>query len=175
MPSAAGASPVHVVQRVNEAQIRKLFIATRQLLERVLDVQVRDIVGENLQLVSVDLVPVLVLQPVGRQVVHQVSDERPRSRRGIENVHLLITQRLAEVLLEQPVCSADNEVHHLVWRVNYAEAVSGTRVVSLVEIFVDGFKKPLLLFALGDVVRSAANGSIVGPQAVNCLDAPRCP
>ena len=84
---------------------------------------------------------------------------------GSEDVHVPVAQRLAEVLLEQPVGAADDEVHHLVGRVHHAEAVGGAGVVSLVEILVDALEELLLLAVLGDVVGRAPDGRRSRPAA----------
>ena len=104
-------------------------------------------------------------------MVHQVGDERAGSSGGVQDVHVFVAQRLAEMLLEQPVRATDDEVHHLIGRVHHAEAVGGARVVSLVEIFVDTLQELLLLAVLGDVVGCTTDGAVVGPQTVNGLPA----
>ena len=67
------------------------------------------------------------------------------------------------------VCAADDEVHDLVGGVDDAESVRGGGVVGLVEVFVDGLEELLLLGVLGDFVGGAADGPVVGSEAVNGL------
>ena len=104
-------------------------------------------------------------------MVHQVGDECARSGGWVEDIDVLVGQRLAEVILQQPVGAPYDEVHHLVGRVHHAEAVSGAGVVSLVEVLVDGFQELLLLAVLGDVISGATNGTVVRPQPVYGLAA----
>ena len=107
--------PVQVVQRVHEAQVGELQVAARPLLVGVLDVQVGDVVGQDGHFVGVDFVEVLALQPVGGQVVDQGGDEGARPGGRVENLHVVVGQRLAEVLLQQVVRPPDDEVHHGPW------------------------------------------------------------
>ena len=73
------------------------------------------------------------------------------------------------MLLEQPVGTTNDEVHHFVGRVHHAEAVGGTRVVSLVEVLVDALNELLLLAVAGNVISSTADGAVVGTQPVDGL------
>ena len=66
------------------------------------------------------------------------------------------------MLLQQPVDTANYEVHHLVGRVYHAEAVGGAWVVRLVKVLVDGFKELLFLGVVGDLVGSTPNRAVVG-------------
>ena len=96
--AAAGALPVHVVQGVDEAEVGELQVAAGALLVGVLDVEVGDVVGEDGHLVGVDLVAVLVLQAVGRQVVDEAGDEGAGAGGRVEDLHVVIGQRAPEVL-----------------------------------------------------------------------------
>ena len=87
--------PVQVVQRVHEAEVGKLQVAARPLLVSVLDVQVGDVVGQDGDFVGVDFVPVLVLQPVGGQVIDQVGDEGARPGGWVQYLHVVVGQGLA--------------------------------------------------------------------------------
>ena len=95
--------PVHVVERVDEAEVRELHVAARPLPIGVLDVQVGDVVGQNRHLVSVYFVEVLVLQPVVGQVVDEAGDEGPRARRRVEYLDVVVGETPAKVLLQQVV------------------------------------------------------------------------
>ena len=75
------------------------------------------------------------------------------------------------MLLEQVVGAADDEVHHLVGGVDDAEAVGGGGVVGLVEVLVDGLEELLLFGVVGDLVGGAADGAVVGAEAVDGLAA----
>ena len=95
--------PVHIVQRVHEHQVRELPVSPRLLPICIFDVQVGDVVRQYRNLVRVHLVQVLVLQPVSRQVLDEVRDERPRPCRRVQYLHVLVRKRAPEVLPQQPV------------------------------------------------------------------------
>ena len=76
-----------------------------------------------------------------------------------------------EVLLQQVVRAPDDEVHHLVGSVDHPQAVGGGGVVGLVEVLVNGLEELLLLRVLGDFVGGAADGPVVGAEAVDGLAA----
>ena len=96
--AAAVALPVDIVQGVDEAEGRKRLIAADALLERVFDVQIRDVVGQDGDLVGVDLVPVLVLDAVGREMLDQAGDECSRACCRIEDLHIVVAQVTPEVI-----------------------------------------------------------------------------
>ena len=108
------------------------------------------------------LVLVLVLQPVGGQVVYEAGDEGARAGRGIENLDVVVGEAASEVLLEQVVRAADYEVDHLVGGVDDAEPVCGGGVVGLVEVLVDGLEEALLFGVVGYVVGGPPDCAVVG-------------
>ena len=116
-----------------------------------------------------DFVAVLVLQAVQGQVVDEAGDEGAGAGGRVEDLHIVIGQRAAEVLLEQVVRAADDEVHHLVGGIDHAQAVGGGGVVGLVEVLIDGLEELLLLGVVGDLVGGAADGSVVNAEAVDGL------
>ena len=137
----------------------------------VLDVQVGDVVGQDGHFVGVDLVQVLVLQPVLGQVVDQAGNESARTRGWVQNLHVLVGEAASEVLLQQMVRPPDDEIHHLVGRVHHSQPVGGGGIVRLVEVLVDGLEEPLLFGVFGDLVGGPADGPVVGPQPVDGLPA----
>ena len=90
-----------------------------------LDVQIGDVIGQDRHLVGVQLLQILVAQllRLAAEVLDQFGDEGAGAGGGIEDFHLLVDQRLAEMLLAQPVGALDHEAHDLVRRVDHAEAV----------------------------------------------------
>ena len=160
-PWRVTALPVQVVQCVHEAQVGELQVAAGPLLIGVLDVQVGDVVGQDGHFVSVDFVEVLVLQPVGGKVVDQVGDEGAGPGGRVQDLHVVIGQGLAEVLLQQVVSSADDEVHHLVGGVDHPQPVGGCRIVGGVEVLVDGLEELLLLGVVGDIISGSPDCPVV--------------
>ena len=98
-------------------------------------------------------------------MLDQFGDEGAGAGGRIEDFHVLVDQRLAEVLLAQPVGALDHEAHDLVRRVDDAEAVGLLLVVDLVEILVDGLEKVLLLVMAGDERGGALDRGVVRSQA----------
>ena len=99
----------------------------------------------------------------GGQVVDQVGDEGASPGGRVQDLHVVVGQGLAEVLLQQVVCATDDEVHHLVGGVDHAQPVRRRRIVGGVEVLVDGLEELLLLGVVGDLVSGAPDDSIVGP------------
>ena len=83
---------------------------------------------------------------------------------------MLSAKPAAEVLLQQVVSAPDDEVHHLVGSVDYAQAVGGSGVVGGIKVLVDGLEELLLLGVVGDLVGGPADGAVVGPQPAYSLD-----
>ena len=163
--------PVHVVQGVHEAQIRKLQVPSSLLLVRVLDVQVGDVVREYGDLVRMYLVHILVLQPIRRQALYQASHEGACACRRIQDLHVLIREAPPEVPSQEVVHASDDEINDLVGRIHHPQPVRRGRVVGSIEILVDRLQEPLLLCVIRDLVCGPPDSSIVRLEARNCLPA----
>ena len=108
-----------------------------------------------------------------RQVVDEAGDEGAGAGGRVEDLDVVVGQGAPEVLLQQVVGAADDEVDDLVGGVDDAEAVGGGGVVGLVEVLVDGLEELLLFGVVGDLVGGAADGAVVGREAVPSLMAHR--
>ena len=170
-PGRPGPLPVHIVQGVHKAEVGELQVMAGPFLVGIFDVQVGDVVGQYRHLVGVDFVPVLLLQPVGGQVVNQVGNEGAGAGGRVEDLHLFIGQAAAKVLLQQVVSPPDDKVHHFVGSIDHAQAVGSSRVVGLVKVLVNRLEELLLFGVIGNSVGSPANDPIVGAQAVNSFPA----
>ena len=62
-------------------------------------------------------------------MVDQVGDEGTCPGGRVQDLDVVVGQGLTEVLLEQVVRAPDDEVHHLVGRVDHPQPVGGCRVV----------------------------------------------
>ncbi len=111
------------------------------------------------------------MQPVGGQVVDQAGDEGAGTRYRVEDLHVLVGQTAAEVLLQQVVRAADDEIHHLVGCVHHAQSVGCGGIIRLVEILIDGLEKLLLFRVLGNLVGGPSDGPVVCPQPIDGLPA----
>ena len=131
----------HVVQRVNKAQVGKLFVAASQCGKGRLNVQIRHVIRQDGHFVGVQLMAVLVRQlfRLAAKVLQQLANKGTRASGRVQNVHVLVDQVFAKVLFTQPVGSVDHEANHLIGRVHHPQPVSRLGVVDLVKIFVDDF------------------------------------
>ena len=82
----------------------------------------------------------------------------------VEDLDAGVDQRLAEMLVAEPVGALDHEFHDLVRRIDDAQPVGRLRVVDLVEVLVDDLEKGLLLRMAGDRRRVGADRRVVGLQ-----------
>ena len=140
MLAPADAEGGHVVERVDEAQVRILRILPGDRGIGRLDIQVRDVVRQDRHFVGVQLVLVLVGAAFsGRPGSSSSSSQTkvPVPVAGVENFDLLVDQRRARNASAEPVGAVDHEAHDLVWRVDHAQSVGGLRIVDLVEVLVD--------------------------------------
>jgi len=67
------------------------------------------------------------------EMLDELGDEGARARSGIEDLHVLVDQPLAEVTLAQPVGTLDHEAHDFVRGVDDTQPVGRLGVVDLVE------------------------------------------
>ena len=108
----------HIIERIHKADILELIELARLLLVRIFDVQIGDVIRQDRNFIAVQFMVVLVFQLRGRQVLDQLGDERPCARGGVQNLHALIAQRLAEMLERQMVGALDHKAHDLIGRVH---------------------------------------------------------
>lgn len=169
--AARGGVQAHVVQRVHEAEVGELGVVAGDGGVGGLDIEVGHVVRKDGDLVGVQFVLVFVRQLLGlaAKVLQQFADVGARTGGRVEDIHVLIDQVLAEVLLAQPVSTVDHEAYDFVGGVDHAQAVGGLGVVDLVEVFVDDLEEGLLLAMAADLRGGGANGGVVGLQALERL------
>ena len=99
---------------------------TMQLMVGGLDVDGGYVVGEQHDLVGMDLVLVLVLQLCGpdQTRLQQARDEGAGAGEGVHDVDPLAAQRLAKLLLQKVIDAVQDEVDHLDRCVNDAETIA---------------------------------------------------
>ena len=88
------------VQRIHEAQPAKRLVASGQLVIGVLDIQRRDVIGQQHHLVGEKLLAVHPWQVFLRDAAQQVHGEVARAGAGIEHVDVRVAQRLAKLAFE---------------------------------------------------------------------------
>ena len=84
------------LEGVHEADAGEGFVAADLLVEGVLDVHRRHVVGEQHHFVTVQLVPVFVLQPRLRQTADEIDHEVAGADEGIDDVDAGIAERAAK-------------------------------------------------------------------------------
>ena len=158
-----------IVERIDEAEIGKLGVLPRDRRIGRLDVEICDIVRQDRDFVGVQLLLVFVRQllRLAAKMLQQFADESPGSGRGIENFDAFVDQRLAEMLLAQPVRALDHEAHDLLRRIDHAEPVGRLLVVNLVEILVDDFEEFLPLVVGGNLVRRRADRIVIRVEGLH--------
>jgi len=89
-----------------------------------LNVDCRNVIGQQHNFVGMQLIPIFQGQHVRRDesAFHHADGERPGSREGVKNMNALILEAATKVFLQRLVRTADNEIHHLNRRVDDAEA-----------------------------------------------------
>ncbi len=94
-------SASHVIQRVDEAEVRVLLVLFHDGGVGRLDVEVGDVVGEDRDLVGVKLLQVLVAELFGlaTEMLDQFRNEGAGAGGGVEDFNIAVDQRFAEVLL----------------------------------------------------------------------------
>ena len=103
------------------AAFKGRVVAAHTLVVGVLDVDGHDVVRKQQDFVAVHLVAVLVLQHVvGDEIaLYEVRHERARPRERVQDVHTVISERLAELAPEHAVSLAQNVVDNLGGRVDH--------------------------------------------------------
>src|SRR5690606_7925097 len=93
------------------------------------DIDSSDVVGQQYQLIGVDLMLVLVWQllVVDQSGLDQPSNKSARASKGVDNMHSLATKGLAKLPLQQVVNAVEDEVHHLDRGVDDTQALSHFR------------------------------------------------
>ena len=99
------------------------------LVVDLLDVDRRDVVGEQHELVREDLVLVLVFQGLGRDdaQLQQARHEGARAREGLDDGNARIPQALPKRRAHRVVRAADDEVDDLDGREDDAQALAHAR------------------------------------------------
>ena len=103
--------------------VGRVGLARAELVEDPLEVHRGDVVGERDDFVPVQLGRELLRELVLRDeaALHETREEGPRSRERVEDVHPVVVEVRAELLLHEVRHRAVDEVHHLDRRIDDAE------------------------------------------------------
>src|SRR5450755_1160945 len=154
-------------QRIHEADALEGFIVAHFGVVFVLDVQGRDVVREQHNLVTEEVVLVLVLQLVARDAMQQVDDKAAGARRRIEDLHAGLGDRRAELALQYLLHAGAHEIDDLLRRVDDAEGVGALDRVALEEALVDRVQEVLALRPALYALRGGLDGDV---EAVERLE-----
>src|SRR5450755_2148126 len=154
-------------QRIHEADALEGFVVAHFGVVFVLDVQGRDVVGEQHDLVAEEVVLVLVLQLVAWNAVQQVDDKAAGARRRIEDLHAGLGDRRAELALQYLLYAGTHEIDDLLRRVDDAEGVGALDRVALEEALVDRVQEVLALRPALYALRGGLDGDV---EAVERLE-----
>ena len=128
------------LERVGEhGSLEGLVGAARARVVGLLDVHRHDVVRQQQDLVGVDLLGVLAPELLrGDQVaLDEVRHEGPRPREGVQDVHAVVGQGLAELAAQHPVGLAQDVVDYLGGGVHHAHLVGGALERDLEEALVE--------------------------------------
>ena len=123
------------LEGVRQGHARELDVALvhallgAHLVVHLLDVDRRDVVGQQHELVREDVILVLVFQGLGRDEaqLQQASHEGARPREGLDDRDPRIPQTLAKGCAHRIVGAADDEIHDLDGREDDAQALAHAR------------------------------------------------
>ena len=129
---------------------------------RILDVDGGDVVREEQDLVGVELVGVLAGQVVLRDesALQESDDEGAGAGEAVEDVYALAGQSLPELLAQDLVDGAEDEVDDLDGGVDDAEPVDGLLERGGEELVVELDDDTLLACRVGHALHSAAHGAV---------------
>jgi hypothetical protein len=155
-----------VIQGVHEAEVRELRIFSGDGRVGRLNIQVSDIVGEDRDLVGMQLLPILVAQllRLAPEVLQELHHKGARTGSGVQYLNITVDQVAAEMALAQPVGRVDHKADDLVRCVDYPKPVCGLGIVNLVEVLVDRLQEALLLLVRADLGGGCVDLGIVGLQ-----------
>ena len=157
-PGASAGPAFRELERVGENDAREGLVGTGSAGEVVigaLDVDGRDVVGEQQDLVGVQLGRVLAGEVVGPHEprLEQAHDEGARAREGIEHVDALVGEARPEMAAQSVVGRAQDEVDDLHRRVDDAQRLGRLRQrlreEALVELGDDALLAAGVVDALG--------------------------
>ncbi len=136
-----------------------------------LDVDGGDVVRQQHNLVGVDFVAVLVRQlfRLDQATLQQTRDEGPGPGEGVDDVHPLAAQRLAELGLQEMSDAVDDEVHDLHRRIDDTEALGHLREGIPEELVVKLDDDFLLARGAIDAFGTQFHAGIEGLQRVRLL------
>ena len=158
----------HAVER---HVLRAQTVFLRHLTVHRLDVNRRNVVREQHNLIREQLAGVLALQVLGanQAQLQQAGDERTRAHEGLNNAHALIRERLAEGLPQSHIRRAEDIVHHRNRGKDNTQALRNTREGVLEELIVEILNHVLLRGRIIEVLHATLNRLVERRQRLALL------
>ena len=150
---------VHL-EGIRQAQASKWNVITfPEAMESGLNVNGRNVVGQQDNFVGVNLVTIFVFQLFrGHQAkLHQAGDERPRSGERVDDVNVFIPDALIKLLPQNIIHRTDNKIHHLHRGVDNPQPLGNTRESPLEEFVVQPHDQLLFGKRIGQPQGTAFN------------------
>ena len=152
------------LEGVDEADAREGLINAGGVVVLVLNVHAGDVVGQQHDLVAVQLPLVLALERGTRDRAHHAHDEVAGADEGVDDVHALVGEGAAELALEDGGHAAHHEVDDRLRGVDDAVRVGDLDGKTLEELFVDGVEEVLFLGEVADGGGGALDGGVEAVQ-----------
>ena len=136
-----------------------------------LDVDGGDVIRQQHNFIGVDLVPVLVGQLLRRNqpALQQAGDECARAGERVDDVDVLIPQRLPEFALQHVIDAVQDEIHHLDRRVHDPQPFGHAREGVTEKLVVQLHHDLLLARRVVDALRPQLHAVIERLQGVRLL------
>ena len=135
-------------------------------MEGGLNVDCGDVVSQKQDLVGVQFAGVLPGEVLwlDEPGLEKADDEGTGAGKRVQDMHTLVADRAAELLLEDVVDRAENEVDDLDRRIDHAHGVGGAGESVLEEAFVQLRDDLLLALSVVDLGSAQAHGLVEGLQ-----------
>ena len=132
--------------RQTDTAVRQIGFPTGDVMEHRFDVHVGDIIGQQHNLIAMDFVQVLALHILraDKAGLQQPRDERACADKRVEDMHVRLGQRSAELGFQYVVHRADDEVHALHGCIDDAQFLHGERKRALEKLLVEVLDNSLL-------------------------------
>ena len=158
----------HTVER---HVLRAQAVLLRHLAVHRLDVNRRNVVREQHNLIREQLAGVLALQVFGanQAQLQQAGDERTRAHEGLNNAHALIRERLAEGFPQSHIRRAEDIIHHRNRGEDNTQTLRNAREGVLEELIVEVLNHVLLCRRVIEVLHTALNRLVEGRQRLALL------
>src|SRR5947209_19449326 len=103
----------------------------------MLDIERGDIVGQQHNLITEEVMLIRLLQPTVRNTVQKVHDEAASANAGINNLNMWLRNRCTEFALQQLFHTGTHKIDDLLWCIDNAICIRSFYRIALEESFID--------------------------------------